>query len=389
MRTFHLSAIVVVLTGLGFGGLSPGGLAAHAEPSSTGTNPFANARLYVNPEFAQLTQAAAARVPAEAARLHKLATYPTAVWLDTIARVPSVSRHLDEAARQQAAGGQPVVPVFVIYDLPVRDCAAKASSGELGLHDEQRYQHDYIDAIAAQFHAHAAQKIAVIVEPDSLANLATNLDIDHCAAAAPVYRRSIAYAIAKLSEPHVAVYLDAAHGGWLGWKRNLDKMIGIWKEVLGAAGGAQRIRGFAVNVSNYNPTHVENGRRGGPDEPGPDETAYVGDLQRALAQTGITGKGFVIDTSRNGRMGIRSTSANWCNIQGAGLGERPRVAPSAAFDAYLWIKIPGESDGTSDPVAPRFDTNCASADAAPHAPQAGQPFVPYLVDLVKNANPPL
>jgi cellulose 1,4-beta-cellobiosidase len=306
-----------------------------------------------------------------------------------MARVPSVSRHLEEAARQQVAAGKTVVPVFVIYDLPLRDCAAKASNGELGLHDEKRYQREYIDAIAAQFRAHPAQKIAVIVEPDSLANLATNLDIGRCADAAPLYRQNVAYAIRKLSQPNVALYLDAAHGGWLGWKRNLDKIVGVWREVLTAAGGAQRIRGFAVNVSNYNPTHVENARRGAPDQPGPDESAYVADLERALRAVGITGKGFVIDTSRNGRTGIRSSGANWCNIQGAGLGERPRVAPSPLFDAYLWIKTPGESDGVSDPAAPRFDTNCASADAAPQAPQAGQPFLPYLVELAKNANPPL
>jgi cellulose 1,4-beta-cellobiosidase len=396
MRHLRPSVIVAGSVGILLGSLGPrgpsaGGRTAHAELSAgaAGANPFANARLYVNAEFAQLVDAAAAHAPAEAARIRKLASYPTAVWLDSIARVSTVSQHLAAAARQQAAAGKPVVPVFVIYDLPVRDCAAKASSGELGPHDEQRYQREYIDGIAAQLRAHATQKVAVIVEPDSLANLATNLGLERCAAAAPLYRRNVAYAISKLSQPNVAVYLDAAHGGWLGWKRNLDKMVEIWGEVLTAAGGAQRIRGFAVNVSNYNPTRVANGRRGGPNEPGPDETAYVADLALALDRVGIAGKGFIIDTSRNGRVGIRSSSANWCNIHGAGLGERPGVAPVPSFDANLWIKIPGESDGTSDPAAPRFDANCASKDAAPQAPEAGQPFVPYLVDLVKNANPPL
>jgi len=51
--------------------------------------------------------------------------------------------------------------------------------------------------------------------------------------------------------------------------------------------------------------------------------------------------------------------------------------------------VPGESDGTADTKAARFDPNCASDDATPGAPEAGKLFEPYLVDLVKNANPPL
>ena len=68
---------------------------------------------------------------------------------------------------------------------------------------------------------------------------------------------------------------------------------------------------------------------------------------------GITGKGFVIDTSRDGKAYIRASTANWCNIKGAGLGERPQAAPAPLVDAYLWIKPPGESDGRCNggPVA--------------------------------------
>jgi cellulose 1,4-beta-cellobiosidase len=282
-----------------------------------------------------------------------------------------------------------VIPVFVIYDLPGRDCAAKSSNGELSLKDESRYQREYIDAIAAAFRTHPAQKAVAIIEPDSLANLATNLALPTCAAAEPIYRRGVAYAVAKLSLPNVSLYLDAAHGGWLGWERNRKKVAEVFRSVLDAAGGSDRIRGFAVNVANYNPTKVENGRRGKPSDPGPDELSYVEDLKQSLAEVGINGKGFVVDTSRNGKLGIRANGANWCNIAHAGLGERPRVAPVPDVDAYLWLKPPGESDGTSDPHAPRFDSNCASPEALPGAPQAGELFPAYLLELVKNANPPL
>ena len=74
---------------------------------------------------------------------------------------------------------------------------------------------------------------------------------------------------------------------------------------------------------------------------------------------------------------------------GAGLGERPRAAPARGIDAYFWIKVPSESDGTTNSTAAGFDNTCASQDAALHAPQAGEVFPAYLSGLVQLANPPL
>jgi cellulose 1,4-beta-cellobiosidase len=86
---------------------------------------------------------------------------------------------------------------------------------------------------------------------------------------------------------------------------------------------------------------------------------------------------------------VRQKWGNWCNIKGMGLGERPKVNPKPLIDAYLWVKPPGESDGTAERGAPRFDESCVSVDSDPAAPQAGEWFKSYFVDLVKNANPPL
>ena len=366
-------------------------VAATSPHAPDGVNPLVGARLYVNPDYARTVEALAARTPTQAPGLRKLAALPTAIWLDSIEKTREMPRYLDDARAQEAAGGGPVVPVFVVYDLPSRDCAAEASNGELASDGagEARYQQQYVDVIAATLGAHASQKVVVVLEPDSLANIATNLGVERCAAAEPVYRRAIAYAIAKLSLPNVFIYLDAAHAGWLGWPRNLAKIVRIYKEVLTAAGGADRIRGFALNVANYDVVRDPANQRTSPDDPSPDELSYAGDLSEALAGVGVTGKGFLIDTGRNGKNGIRTAPGNWCNIKGAGLGERPRVAPAPLIDAYVWIKVPGESDGTADTKAARFDPNCASDDATPGAPEAGKLFVPYLVDLVKNANPPL
>ena len=216
-----------------------------------------------------------------------------------------------------------------------------------------------------------------MIEPDSLANLVTNTSVKKCAESDAIYRGSIAYAISALSMPHVSLYLDAGHSGWLGWDAHRAKIAAIFKDVLDRAGGAQKIRGFATNVSGYGVLRGDDGRRLEPSNPCPDELTYVEKLSGDLAKVGITGKGFVIDTSRNGRAGIRSKSGHWCNIKGAGLGERPRASPAPNVDAYFWIKVPGESDGTSDPKAPGFDATCASEDATPDAPAAGT-FFPAL-----------
>jgi cellulose 1,4-beta-cellobiosidase len=366
-------------------------VAATTPHAPDGVNPFAGARFYVNPDYARTVEEVASRRPPAAAGLHKLAALPTAIWLDSIEKAGGASRWLDDAAAQEKAAGQPVVPVFVVYDLPGRDCAAEASNGELAAdaRGEARYQHEYVDVIARQIAAHPDQRVVLVLEPDSLANIATNLGVERCATADPIYRRAISYAVAKLSLPNVFIYLDAAHAGWLGWPKNLPKAVAIFREVLAAAGGADRIRGFAVNVSNYDLIKDDTVTRNTPDEPSPDESSFVADLAKALAANGITKKGFLIDTGRNGRGGIRTAPGNWCNIKGAGLGERPRVAPAPLVDAYFWIKVPGESDGTANQTAPRFDPNCASDDATPGAPEAGMLFESYLVDLVKNAAPPL
>jgi cellulose 1,4-beta-cellobiosidase len=354
-------------------------------------NPFEGAQLYVNPDYVKAVEGLAASHPDQKALLKKLAALPTAIWLSWLKDTKDLPRYLDDALQQQRSGGKPVVPTFVIYDLPNRDCNAAASAGELPANDEgeARYQRDYIDVIAAAFAAHPELRIAIVVEPDSLANLVTNLENPKCQAAEGIYKRGIAYAIAKLSLPNVFIYLDAAHAGWLGWPRNLAKAVPLFKEVMAMGGGAERVRGFALNVSNYDSTRNPTNPPRDPNAAPNDELGYVADLSKALAAAGVAGKAFVIDTGRNGKPFIRTSPGNWCNVKGAGLGERPVAGPAPNVDAYLHIKVPGESDGTADSKAARFDTNCASDDATPGAPEAGAMFEPYLMDLLKNATPPL
>ncbi len=106
-------------------------------------NPFAGARLYVNPDYVKAVQGLEAAHANEAALLKRMESLPTAIWLSWIADTKDVPRYLDDALRQQKADGQPVVPLFVVYDLPGRDCAAESSAGELSADaaGEAGYQH--------------------------------------------------------------------------------------------------------------------------------------------------------------------------------------------------------------------------------------------------------
>ena len=362
-----------------------------SESTGSSKNPFKDVNFFLNPAYTANVEATAERHPDMADQIRKVEKYPTAVWLDQIAAVKNLKGWLDGAKKQQDESGKPTITVVVVYDLPNRDCAAAASAGELKVSENglARYKKEFIDPITAEFKAHPDQPIAVVLEPDSLGNLATNMSLPMCQEARPAYKEGVAYAIKSFALPNVSVYLDAAHSGWLGWDDNRAKIGRIFKQVLSDAGGPEMIRGFATNIANYTSLDNRDGAILEPTNPCPNELTYVKTLRRTLELYGFKDHGFIIDTSRNGKGQIRKAWGSWCNIKGAGLGERPRAEPEPGIDAYFWVKPPGESDGVSDPQAPRFDKMCGGPDAATGAPQAGQWFESYFIDLVRNANPPL
>ena len=148
------------------------------------------------------------------------------------------------------------------------------------------------------------------------------------------------------------------------------------------AAGLQRSTGTGRRVKNSRVCHeyleLQYGQQSGwqalgPSNPCPDELTYAKKLDEAFTAVGITGKKFIIDTSRNGKP-TRSTWSSWCNVQAAGLGPRPQASPDPLIDAYFWVKPPGESDGTSDPKSPRKDPSCKSGDSMPGSPEAGEWF---------------
>src|SRR5690606_4354492 len=134
-------------------------------------NPYQDAQVYVNPDWAQqvLDQAAATPGPL-GDQMAQVAAYPTAVWLDEIADITAgrgLAGHLDAALAQDADLVQ-----LVIYNLPNRSCDERGPSGELvvAAGGEQRYRSDFIDPIAeiVSRPEYADLRIVVVVEPQAL-----------------------------------------------------------------------------------------------------------------------------------------------------------------------------------------------------------------------------
>ncbi|MEU2272350.1 glycoside hydrolase family 6 protein [Streptomyces olindensis] len=421
------TALTTVLLGAAAQLSAPEASAAEAHVD----NPFAGASFYVNPDYARLVDGSVARTTDASlkARMEKVKSYPTAVWLDRIAAIhggevnagrKSLADHLDLALAQKQPG-RPIVATFVVYDLPGRDCSALASNGELPLTAAglARYKSEYIDEIAEVFADPKYQdiRITTVIEPDGLPNLVTNLSDPECAQAksSGIQVDAIRYALNKLHAlPNVYTYLDFAHSGWLGWDNNLAQTTRLYTDVVkGTTAGLGSVDGLVTNVANYTPLTepflTDPNRTVGGNmiksgkyyewNPNFDESDFTRAVHAALvAQGWPASTGMVVDTSRNGWGGSARPTAEststvldtyisqskvdrrthrglWCNVNGAGLGQPPQASPAghpdSHLDAFLWVKPPGESDGASKDIpndeGKRPDPMCNPTYTAPNA----------------------
>ncbi|MFD5845246.1 glycoside hydrolase family 6 protein [Streptomyces chartreusis] len=239
----------------------------------------------------------------------RIAAQPAAVWFadftpDTItARVRAVT-----------SGGSALgrVPVVVPYAIPDRDCGGYSEGGAPGL--------DAYDAWIDRFAAGLGSgDVIVVLEPDSVAQadcLSERARADRFASLARAGR------VMKAANPRARVYYDAGHSGWNAPARQAD-----WLRQAGAASAASS-DGVFSNVSNFRTTSAE--------------IAY--DRQVLDALDGPASLGAVVDTSRNGAGA--PADGEWCDPSGRKLGRAPTLATGESrIDAYLWVKLPGESDG--------------------------------------------
>jgi len=372
---------------------SAGGSGSSPVVTNAAGNIFAGKQIYANPYYA--SEISASVIPSVTgtlkAKASAVANTGTFVWLDTAAKVPTMDTYLTNIEALNKAGASPeVIGAFVVYDLPDRDCAALASNGEYSIANGGVAKYKaYVDSIAAIIKKHPNTKIALTIEPDSLPNLVTNLNVQKCANAKDAYTECVTYAIKNLNFDNVSMYMDAGHAGWLGWSANLAPAAQLFAQVYKAAGSPKAVRGLATNVANYNAFSIATCPSYTSGNSNCDENRYINAMGPALATAGWSGAHFIVDTARNG---VQPTSqaawGDWCNVKGAGFGARPSTnTGNSLVDAFVWVKPGGESDGTSDTSSARYDAHCGLSDALMPAPEAGTWFEAYFEQLLKNANP--
>jgi cellulose 1,4-beta-cellobiosidase len=422
-------------------------------------DPFTGAKTFLDPEFTKQVQAQASADGNNAAEA-AVANFPTAYWLDTICSIAGggtcnrlgLQTELTDAAAT-GTSATPAVINIVVYDLPGRDCAALASNGEIpataaGLTE---YETQYIDPIASILSQFASSNLRVvaIIEPDSLPNVVTNVNVKPaCNTAATFYEQGITYALNKLHAiSNVYNYMDIAHSAWLGWPNNMSMTPAVYNTVVqNTTAKYASIDGFISDTANYTPvqepflTNPTLNVGGNPLDsvnfyqfnPTFDELTYDTNMYNTLVGAGFpASKRFLIDSSRAGWGGPnRPTALNsspttaaayvaankidqrpfrgdWCNINGSGIGARPADEPfgaSSPVEAFVWIKPPGFSDGDypsgshthgdphCDPAGTQTDGNGGTypTDAIPGFDvAAGLWFPAEFQMLVKNAFPAL
>jgi endoglucanase len=354
---------------------------------------------------------AAALVSAEA-------NTPQAVWFSggTPAQVQAGVRRTALAARANRS-----IPTYVLYNVPGRDCS-QYSSGGAG--SDAKYR-QWARAVAKGLLAH--QRVIVVVEPDGLANLPSD-----CPAAYPgqdvaaltagrIADIHYAGAAVQRADDNALVYLDAGHSAW--------HSVGDIAQRLDEA-GVRDFQGFSLNVSNYQPTpqldeygtwiskclyYANNPADGGyrlghydycasqyyPASPTDYSTWHLTDEWYAANVDNASNPPtdpsqlahFVVDTSRNGQgwwnppTGVYTDPQDWCNPPGRGLGATPTASTgNPLVDAYLWVKTPGESDGSCSRGAA-----AGSVDPEWHQvdPAAGAWFPAQALQLAQLASPAL
>jgi cellulose 1,4-beta-cellobiosidase len=416
-------------------------------PGTHLANAFSGAKMYVNNDW----------------NGHTTYNVNTFLWMDSIDAVNgtngythSLKAHIDLAVAQGAN-----LMGLVIYDLPNRDCSALASNGELLISGQTpsgttRYRGEYIDVIYSVLAQYPNMRFVAVVEDDSLPNLVTNLSFAKCQEATSAtdgYVANIQYAVNKLgSLPNFYTYIDIGHAGWLGWDTNFTPAVTlIANAVKGMTKGANAIDGFISNTANTSvetETYLDANTTvgGNPVRSSSfyqwnvyiDESHFDAAWKTAMQGQGITGTNMLIDTSRNGwggcgggqyalqtcrptatststvletyvntsRIDRRPGKGDWCNQDGAGIGKLPG-AGTAPFQEYVWVKPPGESDGSSslvptgvnNPGGKGFDRMCdptytgnslnnnQMTNALPNAPVSGMWFAAQFTQLVANKFP--
>lgn len=232
-------------------------------------------------------------------KIHTIAAMkgtPTAIWL--------TGEQYDISTVQDIiASRNNLTPVFVLYNIPYRDCGLYSAGG---VGTKQQYM-SWLNSITK---AVGTAPSWFVIEPDALANLDCMNTIQQNERYSII---SDTVTILK-KNPNTRVYIDAGNANWVESAAMVERL---------KKANISQADGFSLNVSNFVNTS---------------NTMAYG--MKISDQTGS--KKFIIDTSRNGN----GANGEWCNPPGRAIGQFPtKQTGNNRVDAFLWIKIPGESDG--------------------------------------------
>ena len=368
---------------------------------------------------------------------------PQAVWFTK--GTPQSVRN-DVHATVARAVAKRSIPVLVAYNVPFRDCAQFSAGGATTVAEYEAWIEGFAagigDATAIVILEPDGLGIIPWYDPYGDAD-GTALEWCQPAEADPASAASdrfamLNHAVDVLSAlPGVTTYLDGTHSAWLGAGDIAHRLV---------QAGVDDADGFFLNVSNYQFTSnsVQYGAwisaclayattvnpgdfLGCPNQywnggPLPAKIAVLlgewtgvaldrfGEWSDTTSEPALNTSGinlrydimlgnteptthYVIDTSRNGQGPWEPPAypdpQDWCNPPERGLGLAPTLTTGAPLvDAYLWIKIPGESDGECTrglgPAGTTVDPEWDRVD-----PAAGDWFPEMALELATNANPPL
>ncbi|MFI0789025.1 glycoside hydrolase family 6 protein [Streptomyces lydicus] len=309
-RWAAVGALVVLLAGCSANGDASGKGGSDRAPGRPGQRPKSVAPYWVNPDSRAARQVLAYDKEgraADARTVDRIARQPVAEWIG-VDDPQGEARGFTEAAAKADREA-----LLVLYDIPHRDCGSYSKGGAA---DGNAYR-AWLDGVLKGIGDRAA---TVVLEPDALPHL-----VDRCTPRQFQEERYalLTEAVGKLKAlPHTKVYLDAGNPHWIKDPRAMAEPL--------RRAGIDRADGFALNISNYQTT---------------EENAAYGRKLSGL----VGGKPFVVDTSRNGNGPAPGGDdpENWCNPPGRALGTPPTTRThDPLIAAYLWIKRPGESDGT-------------------------------------------
>ncbi|MYT97505.1 MULTISPECIES: glycoside hydrolase family 6 protein [unclassified Streptomyces] len=288
---------------------SPSPTAADADPVRGEPAPSAASPYWVDPDSDAARQVRAWDREGrkdDAKALRRIADRPVALWPAWDAPGPEIVAATADAARTKKT------VVLVAYNIPHRDCGLYSAGGAKDADTYRSWIREFADAIGDA-------PATVVLEPDALPHIA-----DGCT---PPEHHAERYQL--LSEAvdtlkagaRTTVYLDAGNPDWIVEPEKIAEPL--------RRAGIDRADGFSLNVSNFQ------------------SNASVKEYG-ALLSGSLGDAHYVIDTSRNGGGPLTGDRAEaWCNPPGRALGTPPTTdTRDDRLDAYLWIKRPGESDGT-------------------------------------------